>query len=61
MRLQNKVALITGGTGGMGAACVRLFAKEVAAVVIAARKEEQAHAIEKEIKDGEHCLSSNEP
>ncbi len=51
MRLKNKVALITGATGGMGSACVRLFAQEGAAVVIAARKEDLAHALEKEIKD----------
>lgn len=50
MRLKNKVALITGGTGGMGAACVRLFAKEGASVVIAARKEDLALALEKEIR-----------
>lgn len=28
MRLENKVALITGGYGGMGRASARLFAKE---------------------------------
>jgi NAD(P)-dependent dehydrogenase (short-subunit alcohol dehydrogenase family) len=52
MRLENKVALITGATGGMGSACARLFAQEGAAVVIAARKEELAHALAKEISDG---------
>jgi 3alpha(or 20beta)-hydroxysteroid dehydrogenase len=51
MRLENKVALITGATGGMGSACARLFALEGAAVVIAARKEELAHALAKEISD----------
>ena len=49
MRLKDKVALITGATGGMGSACARLFAKEGASVVLGARKLEQARALEKEI------------
>jgi NAD(P)-dependent dehydrogenase (short-subunit alcohol dehydrogenase family) len=50
-RLKNKVALITGATGGMGAACARLFAQEGAVIVIAARKEDLANALAKEIND----------
>jgi NAD(P)-dependent dehydrogenase (short-subunit alcohol dehydrogenase family) len=45
------VALITGETGGMGSASARLFAKEGAAVVVAARHEEPGHALVKEITD----------
>lgn len=35
MKLQGKVAIVTGGSGGIGAAIVRRFAREGAAVVIA--------------------------
>jgi NAD(P)-dependent dehydrogenase (short-subunit alcohol dehydrogenase family) len=49
MRLQNKVALITGGYGGMGRASARIFAKEGAAVVIAGRNKARGTALAKEI------------
>ena len=52
MRLENKVALITGGYGGMGRASARLFAKEGATVFIAGRSEERGDALAKAINDG---------
>lgn len=44
MRLENKVALITGGYGGMGRASARLFAGEGATVVITGRSEDEVDA-----------------
>jgi NAD(P)-dependent dehydrogenase (short-subunit alcohol dehydrogenase family) len=51
MRLENKVALITGGYGGMGRASARLFANEGATVFIAGRNEERGAELAKEIND----------
>jgi len=45
MRLANKVALITGGTSGIGEATALLFAKEGAQVVITGRNESRGHAV----------------
>jgi NAD(P)-dependent dehydrogenase (short-subunit alcohol dehydrogenase family) len=51
MRLERKVALITGGYGGMGRASARLFAKEGAIVFIAGRSEERGDALAAEINE----------
>ena len=51
MRLQNKVALITGATKGIGAEAARLFAREGAHVVICGRDEASGFKVAEEINE----------
>lgn len=49
--MKDKIVLIVGGSGGIGSACARTFAKGGAKVVLAARNQEKAENIAKEIND----------
>ncbi len=51
MRLKNKVAIVTGGSRGIGAATVRRFVKEGAKVVIADLLEKEGTALERELTE----------
>lgn len=51
MRLENKVAIITGAGSGFGKATAKLFAKEGAKVVLVGRTKEKLEQVEKEIKE----------
>lgn len=50
-KLQDKVAVITGGASGIGAETGRLFVKEGAKIVIVDWNDENGKAFEKELKD----------
>ena len=49
MRLENRVAIISGGGTGIGAATARLFAREGAKVVVTGRRPEPLEAVAKEV------------
>jgi len=51
MKLKDKVAIITGGSKGIGFGCTKVFAKYGCTVVMAARGEEAGKAAEKELAD----------
>lgn len=49
--MKDKVVLIVGGSGGIGSACGRVFAKGGAKVVLAARNQPKAEKVAKEINE----------
>ena len=51
LRVEGKVAVVTGGAGGIGAATARLLAREGAAVVIGDLLEEEGRAVEAQIAE----------
>lgn len=51
MEIQNKVALVTGGASGLGAACVRRFSGQGMKVVILDRDMERGKALASELGD----------
>ena len=54
MKLQGKVAVITGGSKGIGLGCARVFTKHGCAVVIASRSEQAGKAVAAELTDAGH-------
>jgi 3alpha(or 20beta)-hydroxysteroid dehydrogenase len=48
-RLNDKVAIVTGGASGIGEACVRLFCAEGATVIVADIDEARGHALASEL------------
>jgi NADP-dependent 3-hydroxy acid dehydrogenase YdfG len=57
--LKNKVAIITGGYGGIGKATVKMYLAEGAQVMIVGRKEEKLKTLIKELnsKNLDYCIA----
>ena len=59
MKLQDRVALVTGGANGIGAACVRRFLLEGARVVFADRDEAAGAALAAELGASAHFVAGD--
>ena len=57
MEIKNVVALITGGSKGIGKGISKVFLDEGAKVIICARNEEELKITENELKNGAHISS----
>ena len=55
-QLDDKVAIVTGASSGIGAATARALAAEGAAVVLAARRKDRLEALKEEIEGGGRAL-----
>ncbi|PHQ68838.1 MAG: 2,5-dichloro-2,5-cyclohexadiene-1,4-diol dehydrogenase [Sneathiella sp.] len=58
-RLDNKIAIITGGTSGIGLKTVEIFAQEGAQVVFSGRREKEGHAIADQLGDNVHFIRAD--
>jgi len=56
MKLENKVAIVTGGARGIGAAICRRYAEEGARVIVADRREDEGKALAADIGRGAVAL-----
>ena len=54
MKLKGKVAVVTGGSKGIGLGCVRVFARHGCRVVFGARGEEAGREVEQELGNAGH-------
>ncbi len=58
-KLDGQVALITGGSSGIGLATAQLFAKEGARIIITGRNQEKLAQAQKTLPDSTQCVASD--